>query len=536
MSTHKKLISLGAAAVLALGLAACGGGGGPAPVAPQPKPVDLTGVTPGYGALTAGETELDADGTTTNGNVTFTCASDAGADGCTVIVADGNKVTYTGGMVTAANSAAYNTALDKAKNDRIAMAKSLGSALTATPTSTFDPAAETTSVDGGVVSTSDGTVNNYAKSDDDMPPSAGTDWTGSVWTQENTTAKTMDTLVVYTNKQAAKSAEYTTYYAKNADSTPTTGGAAGFSWVAWAGVTGVSNDDKGILSLSTDEQNATDTSRLYSADSLPGKGVMITYPDGDDSADDIQVEFDGMFDGVAGKYKCTSDSACTASMSLSGQMTLAGTWTFVPTSTDVMVAGVQTDNDYLDLGYWVQKNSSGTTPSYKIEAFQRGSDKHESINAVAGRATYSGKAAGMFARQVLATDGTVTDASSGRFTADAMLNAAFGGGAVPEDDHFSISGTISNFMDSAGMAIDSSWSVTLNEIRNAVEGQGVTNEGVISGGTTAAGGAAGVWSGQYYGAEEPVQDATPQPTAVAGEFTAGFTNGSVVGAFGATKQ
>ena len=535
MSTHKKLISLGAAAVLALGLAACGGGGGPAPVAPQPKSVDLTGVTPGYGALTAGDTKLAAGGTTTNGNVTFTCASDAGADGCTVIVAAGNKVTYTGGMVTAANSADYNTALDAAKNARIAMAKGLGTALTATPGTTFNPANTTTAVRGGMVTTDDATANNYAKSDDDMPPSAGADWAGSVWTQADATAKTMDTLVVYTNKEDAKSVEYGKYYVKNTSSAPTTGAAAGFTWVAWAGVTGVSDDDKGILTLSTSQQNATNTSRLFSSDSFPGKGVTINYPDGDDSADDTQVEFAGTFDGVSGMYKCSA-SSCGAAMTLDGQMTLSGTWTFVPTSTDVMVAGVQTDNDYLDIGYWLQKNSSTDTPSYMIEAFQRGTISHTAVDSVTGTAEYSGKAVGMFAREVLNPDGTVADASHGRFTANAMLNATFGGGAVPADNHFSISGTIDNFMDSDGVAIDSSWSVMLNEIKRATAGQNVGNDGSITGGTTTGGGAAGVWSGQYYGSSTAVDQVTPQPTAVAGEFTAGFTNGSVVGAFGANKQ
>ena len=403
MHICKKLTSLGAAAVLTLGLAACGGGGSPAPIAPQPKPVDLGKVTPGYGTLTAGETELDAGGTTTNGNVTFTCAADAGADGCTVIVADGNKVTYTGGMVTAANSAAYAKKV-KADNDaRLADAKAIFDALRAAPGTSFDPGndGDGVTVTGGEVTDTNET--KYAKSSSDTAPAiAG--WKGSVWTKENTTdtgddaVTTTQTILVYTDK------------------------------------------------------------------------------------------------------------------------------------------GASTDTDYLDFGHWVRKISGGDNAGYTVEAFFRGSLPYFGVDGLEGSVTYGGSAAGLYSRQIYNPDGTAADRSAGRFTASASLTANFGGGAIPANDHYMISGTISDFRDAAGKSIDGSWSVALKKIQR--DSQNQTWGDTFDGGATDGGGAAaGTWRGAFYGDNtQDSQGNTPLPTGVAGEFTAGFTNGEVVGAFGATRQ
>ena len=113
---------MAAVSIVALALAVSGCGGGSSstkPVAPAPAPAPMTvsmamvtedGV--GYMAPEAGEFTIAAGGTMTRGSVTFTCA--ASGEGCMVMVAADGVVTSTGGMVTAMNSVAYQTALDRA--------------------------------------------------------------------------------------------------------------------------------------------------------------------------------------------------------------------------------------------------------------------------------------------------------------------------------------------------------------------------------------------------------------------------------------
>ena len=110
---------------LALAVSGCGGSSSTRPAAPTPTPmtVSMAMVTEdgaGYMAPEAGEFTIAAGGTMTRGSVTFTCA--AGGEGCMVMVAADGMVTSTGGMVTAMNSMAYQTALDNAMKTTTASA------------------------------------------------------------------------------------------------------------------------------------------------------------------------------------------------------------------------------------------------------------------------------------------------------------------------------------------------------------------------------------------------------------------------------
>ena len=89
--------------MLAVGLSACGGSS-EAPEPPAPVTMDLSGVTAGY-MIEAGTVEIAAGDSETVGDITFSCAA-GGAD-CTVMVAADGTATSTGGMASAANSAAY---------------------------------------------------------------------------------------------------------------------------------------------------------------------------------------------------------------------------------------------------------------------------------------------------------------------------------------------------------------------------------------------------------------------------------------------
>ena len=420
-------------------------------------------------------------------------------------------------------------------------AKAMSAALTAAPGTTFDANLSDDLIDGGSVS-----IAGYEQSTTDTAP-AMAGWAGSMYEDvtrdaDGRTVIERDTVVVYTDKAASNSARYTTYYAGGAFGAPDTGASAGFSWRPWVGVDAVSDDTNGILSLAVAEMGAADVDRLFGTgnfgagqDKLPQRGDNRTYADEDGATDGVQVEITGSFHGVPGRFTCTG-AACTAETTNAGALTLEGDWSFVPGTTNVSVAGAQEDADYLDFGYWVEWDAdggAGGSQAYTVEAFFKGRDPHDAVGSAEGTASYGGKAVGLYARQVY-EGSTLLDDRSGRFTADVALKAYFGGGAVAPDDQNSIGGTITGFMD-GGEAIDSGWSVTLNRIGGA-SGSGGFSGGEFSGGTTAGGGAAGAWSGAFFGDHEPVNNVTPQPGSVAGEFTAGFHNGDVVGAFGARKQ
>ena len=91
----------------------------------------------------------------------------------------------------------------------------------------------------------------------------------------------------------------------------------------------------------------------------------------------------------------------------------------------------------------------------------------------------------------------------------------------------SISGTIDNFMLS-GHDQGPGWSVSLEQA--STDGTGTdphVDDGVAKGG-----GDNGSYSATFHG----TADADTQPSSVVGEFNANFSNGSVAGGFGATKD
>lgn len=287
--------------------------------------------------------------------------------------------------------------------------------------------------------------------------------------------------------------------------------APGFSWLPRHTVVNTVADD-GVITLGDD---VGDGHSLFSATMLPtGEGRQINWDEG--------VKFDGMFHGVAGTFECTGGD-CSATNNADGELeTLGGAWTFTPDNKDAMVAGVLTDTDFLDFGFWVRTNNSGDSVVYAVDGFFRGEDPRASVTDVVGTAKYKGGAAGLYTKREFAAledDGEVT--AAGRFTATAEFTANFGDDPkVGTEYQNSISGTIRNFMD-GGRMIDAAWVVELG----GVGGEGLFMEGTFTGGTATGG---GTWNGAFFGGAED-----NPPTGVAGEFTAGFGNGDLVGAFGA---
>ncbi len=123
-----------------------------------------------------------------------------------------------------------------------------------------------------------------------------------------------------------------------------------------------------------------------------------------------------------------------------------------------------------------------------------------------------------------------------------MLTATFGGGSVPTNDHYSIIGSIDNFRSRNGRSIDSSWSLDLEAASfDSQQGGDLTgtNGNVFSGATVGDRRLTGAWNGRFFGPVVVDNDDAMRgnqstfPSGVAGTFSGHFTNGAVLGAFGA---
>ena len=339
-------------------------------------------------------------------------------------------------------------------------------------------------------------------------------------------ARTVDTLSVFANIDAAKSQSYASYYDGNANRNGVTGAHA-----------------SGVLTLNTG--TSTGMSSLFSGSKIPtSAGRVVSIPADDPATTGVmENEFMGMFNGVAGTFVC-STAPCRAETDAMSKLTLTGGWMFRPTETDptkIMLPGVQYDKDYLSFGYWVRTTGEGDDTKYGVGTFFDGSqDFSAALSSLEGSATYSGKAAGMYGKKTLNQYGQAVSGSetSGHFTADANLTARFGGVDIAESKQNQIEGTVTNFMDGDEM-ISPNWELKLNT--TAVDDD-------ISHTTTGTpGNPDGNWVAEFFG--NPVNadgtatanvastvDAENAPTGVAGEFTGHFANGHVIGAFGATKD
>ena len=258
------------------------------------------------------------------------------------------------------------------------------------------------------------------------------------------------------------------------------------------------------------------------------------------------------FRGIDGVVFCAGACAVEGE---TGSETLKGGWYFAPTrptayyvkaADDPATPEVDESRSYVEdttyatWGHWltVAGNGAATVHTFARSPTTSGAPDHPGSWAAAdpasedagmrmSTATYSGRAAGRSVHRTLDPDGAVTDIQSGRFTADVLLTARFGGTPM-------LGGTVSNFMseDNPG-AVDSSWTVTLVETGAA---GGTVTAGTSSRGDSATGGHAtapganGTWSATSYG------EAGMRPAGIYGGFNAHFTDGHVAGAWATRRR
>ena len=259
----------------------------------------------------------------------------------------------------------------------------------------------------------------------------------------------------------------------------------------------------------------------------------VTNTEDEDEADEVA----GTYNGAMGTYRCDGTAMCTVNIDAMGEISEIGTgWIFTP---NMGVTSDVPDTDYLSYGFWLQKTTDddGVLTYNEVETFADSSvDATGSVAQVTGSATYEGSSTGVYVRNVFDSLGDIDTATSGHFTADAVLKAYFGqtvddsatttvdeGGTIAPNLLNTLSGSITNFDLSGGEA--NSWAVNL-------QGPIDTGDGTATG-TANGGGAAGAFNATFHGPATDADNGPIQPHTVVGEFDANFSNGAVAGGFGA---
>ena len=281
-----------------------------------------------------------------------------------------------------------------------------------------------------------------------------------------------------------------------------------------------------------------------------GAGNLIVLDDGTEGYTGIQDDDDnptvaGTVNGIPGTFTCTTGS-CTVEFvdegpGVSGNTveTLTGVgWAFA--STENVESEAKQVADYLYFGSWLQM--ADADGDYAFGTFSGGDMPYivTNMSNVKGTATYDGAAAGRYVMKDLELVGgqvMPTSATQGQFTATAALTAYFGGVDIPMSKHYSIHGTVTEFMDG-----DTPLDFEL-KLESETFGEDAASfpEGTASGRNGSVLSSIGNWSAAFFGNSEPTADETDdatftnQPSGVAGEFVVHFPDAHVAGGFGATR-
>ena len=527
MNFDLKLGKAASVLFLALAMAGCGGGGGttatepPTPV-PDPAIAERAAITTAIGAAETAVAAVNNDST----DAEVMTADDAimaarGAITAATNVPAEERAANTGTVdalasrLTAAKTArttAMNEA-DKAKEmAMMATAMKLHGGISM-PGGTGDStrtAVYGTGDNANDIAVTIGTATAVNLSEDKMAMVADNhDWMGKRYTRTTPATDGMYEAVVYSNV-----------------GDPTQG--AKFNSGAGAGNVGFATTD-GVLTLA----DATNLAARIASPSFDHSAGTKTFklPDPNPQGETM-ITIAGSYYGVAGTYSCnpgTDADGCAVTRAGDGYTLDVNTdaWTFKATNPDDRVTEMP-DTIYASYGWWIHKSADDTAYTASAFASNMGTvPPAANIDALMGKATYMGGAAGKYALH--STTGGTNDA--GHFTADATLEANF------NDD--TITGTIDNFMGADGMSRN--WSVELMNSSVSATGRIVGDPADSTDtdpqmtkwtidGTAAA--AAGEWQGTLYdNGDDDV------PKVGTGTFYSMYgRDGKMVGAFGVNKQ
>ena len=361
---------------------------------------------------------------------------------------------------------------------------------------------------------------------------------------------TTDEIAVITDMKAPGALAFDAYYT-TANIANRDGATAVVTPADDATDTDTTNVDETKLHVTLTLATTDDFADLFDAPEFRSTGTgaeTLDYGPDTDANNEYRATFDGNFNGIPGTYTC--DGTCMATLSGGKLTSLTGTWNFTPDNAKAMIPGVDHDGDFLAFGWWLRSvpvDDADEDNAYTVGTFATGSVPYTVAMAqraaVTGTAKYSGPAGGKFALKTLNSDGSVATLRAGHFTADASLTATFAqtstSSIAPNQLH-SITGTVNNFEDGYGNDIDSNWSVTLMKAGFGAGGSLNERDSTITdadtfGGTTSGN---GTWQGRFFGpdVDNPTDNNPIKPNGVAGEFTNHWSNGHVIGAFGATQD
>ena len=244
-----------------------------------------------------------------------------------------------------------------------------------------------------------------------------------------------------------------------------------------------------------------------------------------DETDSTIPGVDGSYMGVRGRFTCVDgtggqdgNNICRINHHENGMMSVSedDTVEFRPYM-------YTPDADWLAAGVWLTIPDDTEDGDYAIGSFVFGNNPYKAemasnANAIVGTAKYAGQAFGRYAE----VDGDNTE--TGRFTADAVLNADFGAA----DAMGTINGDLTGFV-ANGQSED--WDVNFEQAMIQMETEPGPNDGdadvVIensalrfnagASGHARGHGLTGYWNGQFYGGSADAE-ASPQPGSAAGTF------------------
>ena len=258
-------------------------------------------------------------------------------------------------------------------------------------------------------------------------------------------------------------------------------------------------------------------------------GLKTHTPNGVNSAGEARFTTSGSFHGVDGTYTCAPvGGVCSSNVNADDDLVLVGQWSFMPGNPSASVM----DGRAVQYGWWTDDLGKTT---HVARVFYGPKDMTAYTDfAGGGKATYKGDAVGQYAIH----RGAGAENDSGMFTADATLNADFGGTGAE------ISGMIDGFMGADGMARD--WTVALQAATigsGAWAPAGTPNDATDNEAMTvwtmdgAKGSAGGSWRGEFYGPDATDRGTAVTPAAAAGAFSAVHGNiGNMIGSFGADLE
>ena len=377
----------------------------------------------------------------------------------------------------------------------------------------------------------------------------GGNWVSNAYKQTNQAGNVVLEGVLYNNVEDPTARRYAEFLG--------TGGAG----LEKPYVTGadVDDDENGLVTFAVDIRPAADSDKFMFRGAHVSANSNFDIPGvNDPETPGVDTDVVGSFFGIEGKFTCATPAGCNVRANSKGALAVTGVLTFTPdgfvageaadptsgtSATGTMVQGVVADSDYMVFGYWLEKTTARDgTMTYEVEVYSRGEMSYDISDSV-GTATYEGPATGLYMKKTVDPNGDPTSPfSSGQFTADAMLTASFGGDTVGDAHHDTVTGTITNFMDSSGDSI-SDWTLTLKRNTSATAEQATA--GTFSGMTYGykdgdAEGPLGDFAGSFHGPERDDSDSdnimNPHPASAVGTFNGHFKNGHVAGAFGATLQ